>query len=257
MSGDWLSLRPTREQYQEFGDFLPKAHSWYKHLSLLVGRRFVVFVAPDAGIGRLVAKLDRNSDGVATGYTLLTPEEGPEFTVEHPRLHYGWKTTKEYRGRFGYLDYGRRSNPDEPYARDAGSSVELPDEIEERCGFVLYPYVFGTFAEAVIWNVHEESLEQLRAGTSHPAREAVLELASRAESLRTAWSALDKPEQLYVLSRRFDCSEPPPAQPSVALCRYLDLDESVQAIAGPLRTQETAKIDRALDELDSWLSQKN
>jgi hypothetical protein len=105
---DRLRLRPTPEQYRAFGDYLCKAHSWYKHLPLLGGRRFVVFIAPDAGIGRLVAVLQGPTPEAATGYplyTLLTPPEGPEFTDEHPRLHYGWKTTKEYRTRFGHLDY--------------------------------------------------------------------------------------------------------------------------------------------------------
>ena len=157
---DWLRLRPTPEQYQMFGDYLCDAHSWYKHLSLMHGRRFVVFVAPDAGIGRLVAVLHGSSPetGYTTGYTLVTPPEGPEFTDAHPRIHYGWKTTKEYRTRFGYLDYMRRRSPEETYTRDAGPPVELPADVEERCGFVLYPYVSSTFAEAVIWSVHAEAL---------------------------------------------------------------------------------------------------
>ena len=75
---DRLHLRPTPEQYREFGDYLCEAHSWYKHLPLMTGRRFVVFVAPDAGIGQLVAVL-HGSPGAATGYTLVTPPEGPEW----------------------------------------------------------------------------------------------------------------------------------------------------------------------------------
>src|SRR4051794_32414614 len=102
MAGNWiannrdipmnplLELRPTAEQYQAFGAYLGEAHSWYKHLPLIGGRRFVVFVAPDAGIGRLVAVLEGGSPETATGYKLVTPREGPEFTEAHPRLHYGW-----------------------------------------------------------------------------------------------------------------------------------------------------------------------
>src|SRR6202042_1134513 len=86
-----LPLRPTAVQYRNFGDYLPGAHSWYKHLPLMKGRRFVVFVAPDAGIGRLVAV------STGGGFTLVTPPEGSEFTEAHPRLHYGWRTTEEYR----------------------------------------------------------------------------------------------------------------------------------------------------------------
>jgi hypothetical protein len=96
---------------------------------------------------------------------------------EHPRLHYGWQTTKEYRSRFGYLDYMCRG-PGEPYARRAGPPARLPEGLEERCGFVLYPYVSRTSAEAVTWGAHAEALERLRGGAAHPAREEVLELAA-------------------------------------------------------------------------------
>src|SRR5262245_17094055 len=167
---DWRRLRPTPDQYHAFGDYLPHAHSWYKHLPLLGGRRFVVFVAADAGIGRLVA-VPQGPPGAVTSYALVTPPEGPEFTDEHPRLHYGWKTTREYRSRFGYLDYGSQDDPDKPYRRDAGPPVRLQDEVEERCSFVLYPYVACTFRDAVTWPIHQEAIEQLRAGADHPARE--------------------------------------------------------------------------------------
>ncbi len=68
-----IRLRPKRDQYRAFGDYLCEAHSWYKHLPLLYGCRFVVFVAPDAGIGRLVVTLHGSSPATATGFTLVTP----------------------------------------------------------------------------------------------------------------------------------------------------------------------------------------
>jgi hypothetical protein len=250
---DRLRLRPTPEQYRAFADYLCEAHSWYKHLPLMEGRQFVVFVAPNAGVGRLVAVLQGTSPETATGYTLVTPPEGPEFTDEHPRLHYGWKTTREYRSRFGYLDYMCRRGPDEPYARDAGLPVRLPEQVEKRCSFVLYPYVSWTFAEAVTWNVHEEAIEQLRAGTAHPAREEVLELASLAEALQTAWSALDDLEREWVVSRGTKGEKSMPQDPSAILRRYLDLDDRVGGVSGALWAQEAEKIRRSLAVLDDWL----
>jgi hypothetical protein len=244
---DRLSLRPTPEQYAEFGDYLGRAHSWYKHLPLMTGRRFVVFVAPDAGIGRLVAVRQ------GEGYKIVTPPEGPEFTEQHPRIHYGWTTTKEYRTRFGYLDYVCRRGPDEPYARDAGPPPQLPARIEERCGFVLYPYVSGTFDDAITWSVHQEALAQLRAGADHPARDVVLMLADFARARKAAWPALTEAEQLWVLSRDMPFAKPLPGEPSAGLRTYLDLDERVDAVAGPLRHREVEKIRRALAELDDWL----
>lgn len=253
---DQLRLRPTSEQYQEFGDYLCEAHSWYKHLPLIGGRWFVVFVAPDAGIGRLVARLHGPGPETATGYTLVTPPEGPEFTDEHPRLHYGWQTTKEYRSRFGYLDYISRRNPDGPGARDAGPPVQLPAQLEERCGFVLYPYVSGMFADAITWSIHEEALGQLRAGAAHPARELVLELAGHAEAHQAAWATLGDAEQEWVLARDTAAEKPMPADASAELRRYLRLDEGIGTVATALQAQEVEKIRRALAALDDWLLQR-
>jgi hypothetical protein len=42
---------PSREQHQAFVEHLRDVHSWYKHLPLLTGGKFVVFLAPDAGEG--------------------------------------------------------------------------------------------------------------------------------------------------------------------------------------------------------------
>ena len=85
---------PTDYQYEEFAKHVSEAHSWYKHLPLLTGGQFVVFLAPDSGIGRLVARLE------GTGYRLETPPEGPVFTEANPRLHYSWKTSNEGRNQF-------------------------------------------------------------------------------------------------------------------------------------------------------------
>lgn len=249
----WLQLRPTPDQYHAFSEYLCNAHSWYKHLPLLDGRRFVVFVAADAGIGRLVAVLHGSSPETATGYSLVTPPEGPEFTDEHPRLHYGWKTTKEYHTRFGYLDYMARRGPDEPYGRDAGPPVELPAEVQERCGFVLYPYVSGMFAEAITWSVHEEALRRLRAGDAHPARELVLELANLAEAHQAAWSALGDTEREWVLAHDTESGGPVPGGASADVGRYLELGERVRAVMASLHAQEAEKVRRALAALDGWL----
>jgi hypothetical protein len=250
---DRLRLRPTPEQYREFGDYLCEAHSWYKHLPLMEGRRFVVFVAPDAGSGRLVLVPDGPSPEAAPGYRLVAAPEGADFTEEHPRLHHGWQTTKEYRRRFGYLDYMSRRGPDEPYGRDAGPPLQLPEEVEERCGFVLYPYVSQSFAQAITWDVHEKALQELRAGAAHPARDEVLELARAAEALDAAWSDLAAADQDWLVARDTEGEQAAPGEPSPALRRYLATHARLHAIADSLRSREIQKIRRALTELDDWL----
>src|SRR5438552_195223 len=99
---------PTEEQYTAFAHYLCYSHSWYKHLSLLKGGYFVIFLAEDAGAG---------------------------YTRERARLHYTWKTTEEYRQRFGYLDYMWRFSAEYRFSRDSVGRSEqaietlLPNEI--------------------------------------------------------------------------------------------------------------------------------
>ena len=246
---DWIRLRPTPDQYQTFAEYLCGAHSWYKHLPLLNGGRFVVFVARDSGIGRLVAA----SNGDPDGYALVAPPDGAEFTDANPRLHYGWKTTSEYRSRFGYLDYSWEQAEDGSFARDVGPPITLPARLVERCEFVLYPYVSPEFGEAVTWSVHAEALEQLRSGAAHPARDELLELARLAEALEQAWEALDEQEQDWVVARDEGNAELLPEGSSDRVRRYLTLEDQVSSITGWLQEQEASRIQRALAALDEWL----
>src|SRR5689334_19721610 len=81
---------PSDEQVEAFVAHVCDAHSWYKHLSVRHGGEFCFFMAADAGAG---------------------------YSEERPRLHYGWKTTEEYRRQFGFLDYVY------PWGRDAGAKL--------------------------------------------------------------------------------------------------------------------------------------
>jgi hypothetical protein len=153
----------------------------------------------------------------------VTPPEGPEFTDKHPRIHHTWQTTKEYRRRFGHLDYLWGGGPEEPRARDAGPPLRLPQRLEERCSFVLYPYVSERFVHSLGWR-HQEAIEQLHAGATHPGREAVLEVAQLAE----AWKRAQDTQRALLFKRMLE-------------------------VSGALRGQEVQKIRRALAELDDWL----
>lgn len=213
------------------------------------GRPFVVFVSPGAGFGCLV--------GVMRGgvLSLETPPEGPEFTDANPRLHYSWKTTKEYRTRFGYLDYSSHVTEAGLNARDAGLPVSLPAQVLQRCQFVLYPYVSPRFANTILWGIQAEALEELRSGAPHPAREEVLELAQLVETLGDAQAALSEQERECI---RFGYGEgdnpnPLPEAPSEELRQCHALSCRVTAIIASLRNQEARKIRRALAALDEWL----
>jgi hypothetical protein len=220
---DRLSLRPTPEQYHAFCEHLCAAHSWYKHLPLLTGARFVVFVAADAGTGRQVLVPSRVGSKDAPGFTLVTPPEGSEFIDEDPRLHHSWRTTQEYRRRFGYLDYMWGGGSGEPRDRDDGPPLRLPPRLEEGCSFVLYPYVSGLFNRS-LYGRHDQAIERLRAGAAHPARVELLELVQLREAMHTAQGA-----ERSLLSER------------------------IWEVIKALRAREVEKIRRALAELDDWL----
>jgi hypothetical protein len=240
--------RPTDEQYRAFAKHIGEAHSWYKHLPLLTGGQFVVFVAPDSGIGRLVARHE------GSGYRLETPPEGPVFTEANPRLHYSWTTSDEYRRRFGYLDYARRTQEDDTFGRDVGGPMHLPAEIWERCTFTLFPYVANSGIDSVRW-AHTEAIERLRAGESHPQRDAVLEWAGLAQEHDEVWGSLTDAEQTMVLARKADESAKREITPGIE--RYLAIEGDLETVYyDRLRPGELEKIRRALEALRGWLEER-
>src|SRR5262249_51673247 len=147
----------------------------------------------------------------------------------HPRRHYGWTTTKEYRERFGYLDYMDRSEC-EGYLRDAGAPVQLPPELEERCGFTLYPYVSRTFIFAVTWHRHAQALEQLRHGAPHPAREQLLELSGLARETGAVLKSLTPAELDLALAVEEGDTPLPAEEVPAKIKKYLDLERRLKQV---------------------------
>lgn len=131
---------PSADQHRAFVEHVRDAHSWYKHLPLDGGGRFVVFLAPDAGLN---------------------------YPTEHPSLPCG-NTLEGYREAFGHLAYAW-SVHGESFHCDARGGALLPPTLAQACGFVLYPYVSDEF----YWCVHEEAVARLKAGAAHPDRAMV------------------------------------------------------------------------------------
>jgi hypothetical protein len=241
--------QPTDDQYTAFADHVGEAHSWYKHLPILNGGQFVVFLAPDSGIGRLVARFE------GTGYQLVTPPEGPVFTEANPRLHYSWRISEEYRRRFGYLDYAYRTSADGTFGRDVGGPMDLPAEIWERCTFTLLPFVADgdSGRDSVRW-AHKEAVERLRSGLAHPQRETVLEWAQLADAQHEAWSGLTDAEREIVLALDREEAEKPQTTP--AIDRYLAIGTELEAVYfDRLRPGELKKIRKSLAALRGWLEE--
>ncbi|OAI53621.1 hypothetical protein AYO44_15830 [Planctomycetaceae bacterium SCGC AG-212-F19] len=149
----------------------------------------------------------------------------------------------------------RRSAPDEPYARDAGPVIVLPDSLEQRCSFTLYPYVSNQFIEAITWDLHAEAIEQLKSGTSHPGRNEVIELARLAQGHRGVWNSLSREEQDWLVAHNTVDDKLRQDPVSNPINTYLDLDKQMGAVQASLHSKEMEKIRRALSELQDWLVQ--
>ncbi|NHZ35541.1 hypothetical protein [Massilia rubra] len=146
---------PSADQHCAFVEHVRNAHSWYKHLPLQEGGRFVVFLAPDAGLN---------------------------YPTQHPLLPRG-NTLEGYREAFGYLAYAW-SVSGEPVQRDARGAVLLPPTFAHECRFVLYPYV----SEDFYWSVHEAAVARLKAGAEHPDRARVCAWHDAEQALERAES---------------------------------------------------------------------
>jgi len=219
---------PALGQRHEFVAHVCWAHSWYKHLSLLRGAEFVVFLDAEAGVG---------------------------FTEENPRHHYSWRTTEEYRRRFGFLNFQWRDAPDAPWDREgSGSPARLPDELTRRCSFTLFPYVSTDFnaLEAISYTFHQDDLTVIRQLPDRPDRERLMawDVASR---------ALEENEQLNdeefrLLTELQDQPEPRfSGAPDRVVAEYLACQRRSEAYRA-LQEPERRKIEQAVEELCDWAS---
>jgi hypothetical protein len=209
---------PTATQVLEFIEHVCWAHSWYKHLPPSGEAEFVAFLAADAGAGY----------------------------ENRERLHYSWKTTAEYRKRFGHLDYAWRLSGTAGWQRDSANAVAPSPELLAVAGFHLGPAcstdgsaveVFATLHAAdptlapgyrELCRLHAES-EAAYAGLSEAEREAVV------DSNDSMY-----PEQLVTLQ-------------SPACTRYLEAERVVWAHYDTLHEPEVAKIRDAVMRLHAAL----
>jgi hypothetical protein len=216
---------PSLAQCGRFAKHICSAHSWYKHLPL-TGGQLVVFLARDAG----------------EGYPLL-----------HPRLGPGPNTTDLYRERFGHLDYLWSSEPSGPFFRDISRDPpDLPAWFLDQFGMTFYPYASddGTTVEIINSDVHRESMMRLKAGASHPEREALLLLAELYAKSQEIWRGLTDEE------REAACNSdnvPMNDLPSM-VGRFCALENSCDDIHQVLHARELAKIQGLPLRLRSWLT---
>lgn len=211
--------RPSAAQRAAFVEHVAWAHSWYKHLPLLEGGRFLVVLAPDAGEG---------------------------YSDAHPRTHYGWKTTEEYRQRFGHLDYLWQID-DQPWSRDAGRELDPPPELVARSGLVLFPYCSSDpSAIDVLCELESDAFDALRAGQPHPERRGLVSLHDAWRQATSAWDELDEPAR--AAASRLAIGEPV-TDPPEPTRRHRELVQRCEAAYGALHQTELTKVAAAVDRL--------
>ena len=115
---------PTRQQRENFVEFVSHAHSWYKHLpAALPGSPFYFFVDKYAGWDRVIAE-----DGTAAFSERA--EQG---------FHYSAIPTGQYRTRFGHLAYSSDSGvtvflEETPLVLPRDHVPAVPSDDAQMCG---------------------------------------------------------------------------------------------------------------------------
>jgi hypothetical protein len=225
---EMLSLpRPTRPQIDAFGDYLLRAHSWYK-ASLFAGEGFVVFLAENAG-----------GNG----------------TIEKP-LEYGkWKIAEEYRRHFGCLDYMWSRGPDGAFrSRDIPNSpVSLPKALVEQCSFTLFPWGAGDGAglDVICGGYHAEDWEKLESGDYHPVRHQLLCLRRHYESVEALWQGLSDEEREIACEVEDESDERLAKYPE--MLHWFHENNALWNAYSALGTEEVLKVKSALANLQQWL----
>lgn len=216
--------QPSTAQYAGFARHICAAHSWYKHLPL-TGGRFIVFLAQDAG----------------ARHPLL-----------HPRLGAGENSTDLYWERFGHLDYIWHTDPTHPFDRDGGKPPDLPTWFLDRFGMTLYPYASddGTTVEVLCHALRHETIDRLKSGLSHRAREQLLRMAELYDQSQVLWRGLTEEEREIACAADDEVPDAPPS----AVKTFLGLEASCHEIHGALQAGELAKVEGALARLRDWLT---
>jgi len=216
---------PSAPQRDAFIEHVCWAHSWYKHLSLVEPAQFVVFLAEDA----------------AAGF------ESSE------RLHYSWKTTAEYRQRFGLLDYAWRHPGDPGWSRDAHDDVEPAPEVLAVAGFPLGPLCSsdGNAIEVIC------SLWSDRDDLAGPLAAAVRVLDDLRRDCEDAYDALTELERDAVAADDMDVAVTGDERTALGgppVARYRQHQRRLFDHYQSLRAPEVARIRAAIDRLGDALS---
>lgn len=197
-----MTMKPTQEQITRFCQHVANAHSWYKHLPLLTGAEFTIFLNPNAG---------------------------KAYPSMHPKLPFG-NHQSGYQQAFGQLDYIWKILTESVIGHDGGnieSIVSLLHDTEKTATITLYPYI----ANEIYWSIFEKEIEQLKKGFDHPDRQSILDAYHAEEALENFWEELnDADREIVVKLNDISPADIANINTSHELRHYLMLQyESIQA----------------------------
>lgn len=209
-----MIIKPTQQQIIRFCQHLANAHSWYKHLPLLTGAEFTIFLNPNAG---------------------------KTYPSMHPKLPYG-NHQSGYQQAFGQLDYVWEILTESVIGHDGGNIEDimpLLHDVEKTATITLYPYV----ANEIYWNIFEEEITELKAGLDHPDRQAILYAYHSNNALENCWDELnDLDRETAVKLYDISTADIPSMNISADLRNYLTLEQLSLDAHGTLVDSQHEKL---------------
>ncbi|MGD1840562.1 MAG: hypothetical protein ACFB0B_06645 [Thermonemataceae bacterium] len=222
---------PSDAQCKNFAEDLCGFHSWYKHLNLYKGNKFVLFLNPTLQSG---------------------------FDEGNPRMHEGWKTTSEYKAKYGCLDFKWYDNAEDFKQRKQAviddTSLVLPEIFFRQSSLTLYPFVSTDFnaLESIGYHIHEEDLKKISLAKDYPHRALVLQWADLHHRTETVWQQLTQQEREVILTIMQD--EKIPERLSKSASNYLRLEEALNQVYDTLQQGELEKIEVKVAQLVNLVS---
>ena len=154
MTGSIIPFTP--EQKERFIEHLSGCHSWHKHLPLLTGGKFILF---------------------------LDEQAGSDYPSQHPALPFG-NSPEDYRKAFGLLTYCWKTEPGIHYHRDDSGEIDPDNGVQIQ----LFPYLSGYFLEAM--QFHQSDLEQIIREKTHEGVERLSRIILLEQKQRKYWNEI-------------------------------------------------------------------
>ncbi len=209
----------SKEQKERFVLHLTECHSWHKHLSLILGGKFILALDKKAGLN---------------------------YPLNHPKLPFE-NSYKGYQKAFGNLTYFWESNNDNLYFNDYETKSFTEIEIEKKYKLiskvVIFPYISNDFFEAI--NYHKNDFENIIQNEKHLENKRLKTIYTLSNSLELLWqNVLNNEERNSIISENIKIE-------STAILKYLSIEKEMFTNLEVLKNKEIEKVKMAIKELEN------